>query len=189
MSCAGDSPRVQALAFEVQLRRGRLLQALRAAHSAARLGGEADPAAHQMIVKLSRAAADAPPSSTATAEVLQAGLRELRGGEEDARQYVERWAQQHGGASVAHAAAALAAASSVDAAADVPALARSFAERVAASDALSTATHDDCVRALRLLRDELRQPEAAEAWKSAAAARFPRSNTFSTEARLADLHL
>lgn len=178
------------LAFEVHSRRGRLLLALRAAKAAAALVGATHPLAHALVVRAAlaiRAAAAAQQQRQQGAEVANGGggsstngaalevatqqATALLGGASP-EAYHERWAAKHGGASLQHrtVAAELSALLAPGSAAEV-------AARLVAGGCAG-ASHKQAVAVHELLLDRMRQPEAAEAWRAAAAQVFRLSRYF-----------
>ena len=191
---AGVKLQSHLLAFEVYSRKGRLLLALRAAKQALRLAGPSDPQAHGVLVRVAQLAATAPaeeaPAAAGAAgaaggaangtaagavvasEVVEQQVAELLGGAPSAAAYHEQWVAQHGSSSLQNrtAAAELTAALHPDQAA-------AAAEQLVAGG-MAGASHKEAVAVYELLRDRLRQPAAAEAWKHAAASVFRLSAFF-----------
>lgn len=86
--------------------------------------------------------------------------------------YHDAWVQQHGGASLAHRAAAAEAAALLD-----PASAADAAAQLLQAGTQG-GSHADCVAAEELLGGRLGATAAAEQWRAACAARFPWSRHF-----------
>jgi peptide alpha-N-acetyltransferase len=176
------------LAFEVALRRGKLLAALRAVRAALVLEGPASPEVHRATVRLAQAAVAQAASSgggggggedgaaeaaaAAAREVLGAQVAALLGGAEPAA-FHAAWAREHGGASLPHRAAA----AEMEAALRPEARAQA-ARGLAEAGPPGGATHAQCVAVEELLGGALGDAAAAAEWRRRCAEVFRWSRHF-----------
>ncbi|KAL3138957.1 hypothetical protein ABBQ32_005768 [Trebouxia sp. C0010 RCD-2024] len=114
---AGDRMQTHLLAFEVYIRKGRLLLSLQAVKRALKLAGPADPGVHRLVVRLCKAVQQ-PQAQTSNAQtqngsgssqvvqqVIHSQVEQLMGAQ-SIQQYSEAYISSHGSASLRHTAAA-----------------------------------------------------------------------------------
>lgn len=183
---AGDRMETQKWAFEVYVRKARLLLALSAVKRALAVGGSADPIAHVLVVRFALAA-QKPQAEQASHTVVQdfvaAQLAELLGGASLA-QYQAAYQSDHAASSVRHLAAAAEATALIDPD-QTNTAARSIQIGVEAAGTSSSLKHDECLAVRDLLEQTLCCLPAAESWTTFCAQRFPWSSAFGGEKRLA----
>lgn len=174
----------QRWAFEVYMRKGKLLLALSAVKRALAIGGASDPIAHSLVVRFALLAQAQDDSQSGTPAVVQqvisAQLQQMLGGKA-LPEYQAQFLQQHSRASLLHLAAA----------AEMGALLEPSQKEASAQLILSgteageiSLRHDDCVTVHKLLQEQLAAPTAADAWKQRCGQVFAWSPYFEGQKRL-----
>ncbi|GAX81967.1 hypothetical protein CEUSTIGMA_g9395.t1 [Chlamydomonas eustigma] len=186
---AGHRLETHTAAFEVYMRKNKLLLALSAVKRASQAAGNANPQVHVMLVRLSSAvkaanglvsdtssATSSSPPLPAVTAVLNEGLALLPGGV-DVKTYCATWRREHGTSSLQHRAAA-ATASVLLNPEDKPEVLKWL---MSANMSEEKPSHQDCVKihaALIKPGSPLEDVEAASAFKTMAASAFPLSRYF-----------
>ncbi|GAB4819491.1 hypothetical protein N2152v2_006537 [Parachlorella kessleri] len=180
---AGDSLNTHLLAFEVYLRKGKLLLALRAAQQAQRLAGPAHPRTHLALLRLALRAEQLPQQQPVAAanplvtDLVQQGVKEALGGLSPG-EYHAQWAQQQcgdgsGGGSLLQRAAAAEGAAALGG----PEKAQAAVQQLLQAGP-GGAAHKDAQAVHQLLKAGLRDEAGAEQWRQQCAAVFRWSRYF-----------
>jgi len=176
---AADKMETHKAAFEVYLRKGRLLLALQAVKAARKVGGAEHPDAFCMLVRMVDAVARVPDQGSEGAPspvvhaVIGEEVQELLGGQELAA-YVAGWveAAERSESMPTRAAAA-------EMSAMVAPSGKAKAVKLLAEQPIPpSATHQDCVHCHGLLATTLADEAAAAKFMAACASRFPWSAHF-----------
>mmetsp|Transcript_486 Transcript_486/g.1020 ORF Transcript_486/g.1020 Transcript_486/m.1020 type:complete len:894 (-) Transcript_486:3118-5799(-) len=184
---AGGRLTTHTAAFQVYIRKGRLLLALSAVQRAAAIAGAAHPEVHKALVRFALKAEASPPDQPAVSQVVKEGLAALLGSK-SAKAYHESWLSTHGSSSLAHRLAGAECSVLVDDKSREQGvkLVLGTPFRSAGAAGAAPLDHEECVAAHTALLPGgvLADAAAADKWRAACAAEFPQSTYFEGGKRL-----